>query len=52
MNLEGKEVLLRPGREGSVQRRLANTQKAEEILKWKADIDFRTGIRSYLSQES
>ncbi len=52
MNLEGKEVLLRPGREGSVQRRLANTLKAEEILKWKAEIDFRAGIRGYLSQES
>lgn len=52
LNLEGNEILLHPGREGSVQRRLANTSKAEEVLNWKADIDFRTGIREYLTQES
>lgn len=48
MGLGDKEINLVPSREGSVARRVADSTKAKEVLKWESKIEFRAGIRSYL----
>jgi UDP-glucose 4-epimerase/UDP-glucuronate decarboxylase len=48
MGLADRDISLSPAPEGSVSRRCANTKKAEQELAWKAEIDFRSGIKKYL----
>ena len=48
MGLGSKEIKFVPSREGSVARRIADSTKAKEVLKWESKIEFRSGIRNYL----
>jgi nucleoside-diphosphate-sugar epimerase len=52
MGLGDKEINLVPSREGSVARRVSDSAKAKEVLKWESKIDFRAGIRNYLDSEA
>lgn len=51
MNISGAALHKHPAPEGSVARRIPNTNKAYEILGWKAKIKFREGIQELIKEE-
>lgn len=49
MKMENSVLIRLPSRLGSVERRLADSSKALRILKWQAKVNFKEGIKDYLT---